>query len=430
MIQAVIIAGGKGSRLEQMTKKIPKPMVKIGHCPVLEHQINLCKRYGLKKIIILTGYLAKVIEEYFKDGKNFGVDINYIRSKITIGNADRTKLTESQLSDDFLVFYGDVMLDMDLKRLINFHKKKKSFCSLVLHPNDHPFDSDLVEIDNNQKIIAFHSKPHQPNQYFKNLVNAGVYLMSPKIFKYIKSKKGTELDFGKHIFPKIFNQEDFFGYQTPEYIKDMGTPERLRQVSQDYLNGKIQKFNLANKRKAIFLDRDGVINYDPDNLSKIDDFKLLPKVTKAIQLINSSDYLAIVITNQPMIAKGLLSFDDLDQIHKKMETLLGQAGAKLDGIYFCPHHPEKEFPGVPELRIECHCRKPKPGLIFQASQEYNIDLAHSWLIGDSQRDIGAGINAKIKTTLVKRNQEKFEKCLFRTKKADDLYSAVKSIIKK
>ena len=152
--------------------------------------------------------------------------------------------------------------------------------------------------------------------------------MSPKILKYLKPKKDTELDFGKHIFPKIITQETLLGYHTPEYIKDIGTPERLKQVNKDYLSGKIKRFNSENKRKAIFLDRDGVINYDPNDLSKIDDFKLLPNVTKAIKLINSSDYLAIVVTNQPVIAKGLISFEGLNQIHKKMETLLGQEGVR------------------------------------------------------------------------------------------------------
>lgn len=429
MIKAVILAGGVGSRLSKITKKIPKPMVKIGGLPVLEHQINLLKRYDIKEIIILTGRLSKVIEKYFKNGKDFGVNITYFKEKKPLGTAGGLKEIKNQLTDDFLVLYGDVMLDMNLKRLIDSHKKKNSFCTLVLHPNDHPYDSDLVETDDKQKVIAFHPKPHQPNKYFKNLANAGVYVMSPQILKYIK--KGTKTDFDKDILPKIVNKKTIFGYNTPEYIKDMGTPERLKEVTKDYLKGKIERFNIKNKRKAIFLDRDGAINYDPGDLSDIDDFKLLPNVAEAIKLINSSEYLTIVATNQPMIAKGFMDFKDLNQIHKKMETLLGKKGAKLDAIYFCPHHPEKGFDGeMPELKIECPCRKPKTGMIFEALKDYNIDLPSSWIIGNSERDIETGVNAKIKTILIKKNQREFEKCSFNTKRADNLYSAVKLIIKK
>ena len=429
-MKAIIIAGGKGKRLGKITRNIPKPMIKIDGLPILEHQIRLLKKYGLKDIIILTGYLAEVIEGYFKNGQRFGVKITYIKSDPEIGNADRLKLAKKHLSEDFLVLYGDTMLDIDLKRLINFHKNKKSSCTLVIHPNDHPYDSDLVETNDNQEIIAFHTKPRPPNEYFKNLVNAGVYVFSPGILKYIKSKKGVELDLAKHILPKIIGREKIFGYNTPEYIKDMGTPKRFKQVTKDCLTGKIKRLNMKNKRRAIFLDRDGTINYDPGNLSDINNFKLLPNTEKAIKLINSSEYLAIVVSNQPMVAKGLINIQEINEINKKMEILLGEKGAKLDGIYFCPHHPDKGYPGEnPKYTIQCACRKPQIGMLTKAGKDFNINLPPSWIIGDSERDIIAGLNAKIKTILIKKNQEKFDKCRPKTKKAKDLYSAVKLILK-
>jgi len=429
-MKAVILAGGKGTRLNKISKEIPKPMIKIGQWPVLEHQIRFLKENNIKDIIILTGHLAEVIENYFQNGKKWGVKITCIRSNPSIGPADRIKLIENKLNRDFIILYGDVMLDMDIEKFIKFHKNKKSACTLVIHPNDHPHDSDLVEIDNNHRITAFHSKPHKEGEYLKNLDNACVYLMSPKILRRIKSKKGVELDFGKHVFPKIYRQEKLFGYNTPEYIKDMGTPDRLKQVTKDYLNGKIKKLNLKNKRKTIFLDRDGTINYDPGNLSRIDDFKLLPKTAQAIKLINSSEYLACVVTNQPMIAKGLLTLKKLDEIHKKMDTLLGQQGAKIDNLYFCPHHPDKGYLGENrKYTIQCNCRKPQIGMIKQATQDFNVDLKQSWIIGDSEKDILAGLNAGLKIILVKKNQKRFDQLRIKSKKTNDLYSAIKYIIK-
>ncbi len=428
-MKAVILAGGKGTRLGKITKNIPKPMIKIGNLTILEHQINCLRQNNIKDIFILTHHFSDIIQKYFGNGKNFGVKITYFNEAIPLGTAGGLKEIENKLDKDFLVIYGDVMFDMNLKKLIAFHKNKKSICTLTLHPNNHPYDSDLVEINEALMITNFHSKPHPENKYFQNLVNAGLYALSPKILKYIK--KGRNADFGKDIFPEIFKKEKMYGYITAEYLKDMGTPERLKQITKDFISGKIEKLNSKNKRKAIFLDRDGTINYDPDNLSKIEDFQLLPKITEAINLINSSEYLAIVVSNQPMVAKGFMDIKDVEEIHKKMETVLGLNKAKLDGIYYCPHHPDKGFAGENiKYKTKCDCRKPRTGMIKKAKKDFNIDLKNSWIIGDSERDVLAGINAGMKTILVKRNQEKFENCRHKTKKANNLYSAVNFIVSK
>jgi len=388
---AVILAGGFSARLKEKTKNIPKPMLKIGGLPILEHQINLLKKHGIKEIVILTHYLAEVIEKYLKDGENFGVKISYFKEEKPMGTAGGLKEIRDKLKSDFLVIYGDTMLNMDLGRLIAFHKKNGGIATLVLHPTDHPYDSDLVEIDKNQKIIAFHQKPRPENQYFRNLANTAIYVMSPKILKYIK--RGVKADFGKDIFPKIFKKEAIYGYQTAEYVRDVGTPARLLEVNKDYKNGKIKRLNIKNKRAAIFIDRDGVINRHADQLCKLEDFHLLRETAKAVKKINDSEFLAIVVTNQPMVAMGLCSIEKLEQIHNKMETILGQGGAKLDGIYVCPHHPN--YGG------QCGCRKPEIGLVKMAEKDFNIDLKSSYLIGDSWRDILCGKNAGLTVIGVK-----------------------------
>ena len=406
MTKAVILAGGKGIRLKSLTKKVPKPMIKIGRLPILEHQINLLKKYGTKEIIILTYHLSEVIENYFKNGNKWGVKITYLKERKPLGTTGglKEKEIENKLKKDFIISYGDVMIDMDIARLLAFHKEKNSACTLVLHPNDHPDDSDLVEINESQRIIAFHPKPHLNNKYFRNLVNAGLYVMSPKVLKYIK--KGVKADFGKNIFPKIVKKEKLYGYLTVEYLKDVGTPARLTEVRKDYQSGKIARLNRKNKRRAIFLDRDGTINEATDDIYKIEDFKLLPKAAKAIKKINDSEFLAIVITNQPVVAKGLCSIEELTEIHKKMETLLGKERAKLDATYYCPHHPNKGFTGENlDYKIKCDCRKPKIGLIKKAEKDFNINLKDSYFIGDSFRDILCGKNAGLTTIWVRTKDE-------------------------
>ena len=395
-MQLVIIAGGKGTRLG--LKDIPKPMCPINGKPLLEMQIDLAKRYGINEIFILSGHLSQVIIDYFGDGSKFGVNIHHIVESKPLGTAGSLKLLEGTLKERFLVFYGDVVMDFDIKSFIEFDKQnEKSIGSLIVHPGNHPYDSDLVEVNDKKEIIGFLPKPHPKDLLYRNLNNAAVYILSPKIFNEIPNDVNT--DFGKDIFPKIVQDDKLLrAYDTPEYIKDMGTPDRLQHISEDVRSGLVASLNRKNPRRAIFLDRDGTINVNMDTHPTVECFTLLPGVPDAIRLINESLYLAVVVTNQPMIAKGFLTFDQLKLIDKKMETLLGEKRAYLDKIYFCPHHPERGFSGeITELKIQCNCRKPKPGMLLQAAQEMNIDLANSWMIGDSATDVEAGIAAGCKT---------------------------------
>lgn len=165
---------------------------------------------------------------------------------------------------------------------------------------------------------------------------------------------------------------------------------------------------LSQHHQVIFFDRDGTINKYVGFLRNIDEFELIDGVAAAIRKINESGYLAVVVTNQPVIARGEVSFEELEEIHNKMETLLGKEGAYLDAIYYCPHHPHKGYEGErPELKIECDCRKPKPGMLFKAAEDFNIDLSQSWMIGDGENDVKAGINAGCKTVLLGNGDENY-----------------------
>lgn len=395
-MKAVILAGGIGFRMGELTKELPKPMLKIGNIPILEHQINLLRQYGIHDIIIIVNYLKDSIIDYFGNGEKHKVKISYFEEIVPLGTVGGIKEIEEQLQEDFLVFYGDVMINMHLGRFIDFHKKHNSDCTLVLHPNDHPFDSDLVETDETRRVIDFHPKPHPEGMLYKNLVNAGAYLMTPAIFPFIE--KGKKADFGRHIFPAIYNKIKMFGYNTTEYLKDMGTPERLQEVEKSYTSGRIARSNYEFKQKAIFLDRDGVLNEERGLFKEPENLEVFDFVPEAVKMINRSDFKAIVVTNQPGIAKNILSLTELSKIHKKLETILGNKGAKIDELYFCPHHPDKGFPGERlEYKIDCNCRKPKPGMLLKAAEEFNIDLPKSYMIGDSGRDILAGLFAGCNT---------------------------------
>lgn len=395
-MQAVILAGGKGTRLKSLTSDIPKPMLPIGGIPLLEHQVSLLRSHHISEVIILVNHLKEYIQSHFADGKNWGINISYYEEKEPLGTVGGIKAIEERIEGDFLVLYGDVMVNMDLPRLISFHHEKKSECTLVLHPNDHPYDSDLVEMDQDCRITAFHPKPHASDIFYRNLVNAGLYLFTKKILKHLET--GRKADFGREVFPRICRDIRMYGYNTSEYLKDMGTPDRLESVTRDYLSGKIERRSYRYPQKAVFLDRDGVLNVDNDLISSPEQFELLPGTEEAIKKLNHSDFLAVVATNQSVVARNLCSEEGLRQIHNKLETLLGNKHAKLDAIYYCPHHPDKGFPEEnPAYKIECTCRKPKPGMLLAASTDFNIDLSSSFFIGDDQRDVEAGKAAGVTT---------------------------------
>jgi len=209
----------------------------------------------------------------------------------------------------------------------------------------------------------------------------------------------------------------------------MGTPERLQKVEEDISSGKVGRLNKSYRQKAIFLDRDGVINKEVDNLSDINKFELIDGVASAIKLINKSEYICIVVTNQPVIAKGFITENQLNEIHKKMDTLLGEEGAYFDDLYYCPHHPESGFNGeVKALKIECDCRKPKSGMLVKASKNYNIDLNHSWMIGDRYTDIKAGNNVACKTILLKTGHAGNDKHSHKSINPDFMYATLKDAI--
>lgn len=408
-MKAVIIAGGRGTRIAEIFPDIPKPMIPIGSKPVLEHEIKRLQEYGIDEIIITVCYKANVIKEYFGDGEKLGVSITYFEEKEPLGNAGALFHLKDRLTEDFLLLNADSVFNMDLDGFIDFHQKSGALATVAVHPNSHPFDSGLIFLGDGGRVIKWLSKEEPRPEYYKNIVNAGIHILSPKLLEAEISNAKTDLD--RDILRPLASSGKLYAYRTPEYIKDMGTPERLGEVIADFESGLIEQKSLARKQKAIFLDRDGTINKYVGFLTSAGQFELLPKAADAIKILRRLGYLIIVITNQPVIARGETSLEELENIHKKMETLLGKEGAFIDDIFFCPHHPDKGFEGeVERYKIDCDCRKPKPGLILKAAEKYNIDLAKSWMVGDSESDVQAGCNAGCKTCLLNSGKTNENKC--------------------
>ncbi len=417
-MKVVIIAGGKGTRIASVNSEIPKAMIPVCGKPIVEHEVELCKRYGFTDFLFIIGHMGDQISSFFGDGSKWGINIEYYQEMQPLGTAGALGYLKDKLTEDFFVFYGDTIVDFDMKSMLKYHQEKKADATLFLHPNDHPYDSDIVQLDAEGKVLKFDNKPHPDGFVSKNIVNAALFIFSPKILE--KIEVGIKSHIEKHVLPRCLESGmNLYGYVSPEYIKDMGTPDRYEAVCKDVESGKVARLNRKNPRPALFLDRDGTINEEVNLLNKPEQLKLIEGAAEAIRLINKSDYLAIIVTNQPVIARNLCSIEELEYIHASLETMLGKEQAYVNAIYYCPHHPDKGYPEErPEYKIDCACRKPKPGMFHQAAKDWNIDLSQSYMIGDSDRDLQAGINARVR-----------ESILIDTNKPNALLDAVRKIIR-
>lgn len=395
-MKVVILAGGRGTRIASVNSEVPKPMIPILGKPILQYQIECLARQGYTELTLIVGYLGSVVRDYFQDGASFGVSIHYIEEKAPLGTAGSLYYFKD-VKEDILLLCGDIIFDVDLSRFIAAHRKNGALATLFTHPNSHPYDSGVIVADETGRVTDWLHK-EEKRLWYQNRVNAGLHLLSPAAIQGIECKK-TDLD--REVLKPLIPSGRLYVYDSPEYVKDMGTPDRFYEVTEEIRSGRVQARNLNCAQRAIFLDRDGTINEYVGFLTDIDAFRLCEGAAEAIRKINQSGYLAIVVTNQPVIARGEVTLAELGEIHKKMETLLGERGAYLDGIYFCPHHPHRGYAGErPEYKVECECRKPKTGMLRQAAERFHIDLAASWMVGDGENDLLCGTNAGCHTALI------------------------------
>ena len=377
-MKVVIMAGGRGTRISELFPDIPKPLIPIEGVPVLERELVSLRNQGFKDFIMTVSYMGDKIMNYFGDGSKLGVSIQYYNEVTPLGNAGALFKLREQLGDEpFLLLNADAVFDVDFNRMVRFHQEHGGLVTLFTHPNNHPYDSGLIIAEKNMSVQSWLAKEDVRPIYYKNRVNAGLHVIDPKILDMVSidaDKIGTvdettgktvKVDLDRQLLKPLAGSGKMFCYDSPEYVKDMGTPARFHQVEEDFKAGRVSAKNLSNKQKAIFLDRDGTINKYVGFLRNIDNFELIDGVSEAIKKIKASGYLAIVVTNQPVIARGEVTFQELEEIHNKMETLLGKDGTYLDAIYYCPHHPHRGYEGErPELKIDCNCRKPKPGMLL------------------------------------------------------------------
>jgi mannose-1-phosphate guanylyltransferase/phosphomannomutase len=390
-MHAAIIAGGRGTRAAAMTADlIPKALLPVAGVPIIFRQMRVLRREGVARVSVLAGHLGDRLRPALEpEAAALGLTLQVVVEPKPLGTAGCLTALDPG-TQEILIVYGDMLFDIALAPLWEAHRQKNALLTVVAHPNDHPRSSDLiVERDGLVREILPHGRPRRDDH--RNLVPAGLYLASPAFFAALEP--GAEADMIEDVLPRLIATGALIAvYNTPEYLRDIGSPARHALAERDLLGDGIGVLNSAYPRPAIFFDCDGVLNEEPGDPGVVtpDDVKTIPGAGTALRRARAAGLLTVAVTNRAQVAKGLVTFEGLAHILGRLEALLAEDGGVLDRIYACPHHPDSGFPGeVAALKISCECRKPGTLLLRQALADLPIDRPRSMLIGDSLRDIGA-----------------------------------------
>ncbi len=407
LLEVVIIAGGKASRLKKIHKK-PKILVNLKkNYSLLEELIKNLKSNNINSASLLSGKNGKYIHNFFikKKIKNFNLKI--IQEDKLLGTAGCLKnLNHNRLKENILIIYGDLLFNININKFFNNFIKTKSDISIFSHPSDHLLDSDIIDVNSKNQVQNIYFKPHKRKLLCNNLTMSGIFLIKKKLLKHLSNNKKS--DFSKHFLKKILKTNyKITSFRSREYCSDLGTPRRLKNVRLDFKRNKNNLLSINKKIPAIFIDRDGVINKDLGPKKYSNPLNFLQDSVKALKILRKTRFLIFLITNQGAIAKGFISYKEVENSFKRYELYLSRKSFYFDKIYFCPHHPSKGYTNEnKKYKVTCNCRKPKPGLILKAKKEFNIDLSKSYFIGDSLNDYKAAKNAGIKIIMTKKLEKK------------------------
>ena len=401
--QAVITLGGRGTRLSSITKEIPKALWLIDGIHTFERTIANLSAQGINKFILLLDYKSDIFKkEAKKISKKYAISIKTYLENSPMGEAGGLLDIIQDLEELFLFIHGDIIFDIDLGRFINFHIRHSADITFMTHLTNHPFDSDCISESKSFQINSYKLKTSKDssNEYY--LGNAGIALISKSIVNFIKQKFSNQTKklslFKDFIILAHENGYLVFSYNTSEYLKDMGTPKRLKTVENDIKSGKVKKNSYRVLQKVLFLDRDNTLIKSNQNDYIINkDFEFYNDRIYKLSKIAKDFNFVVMVTNQPQISMGYISYQAVLDINIYVILKCQELGLNISCAYICPHHPHIGFKNeVSILKTSCFCRKPSPGMFFEASINRNISLQDSLLIGDSWRDKESARYSKMK----------------------------------
>ncbi len=413
-MEAIILAGGFGTRLRTCVSDVPKPLAPVSGKPFICYILDYLYANGVHRAIISTGYMAEKIRDTIGN-KYRGMTVDYSHEVSPLGTGGGIKKALKKcVEEDIAVVNGDTFFDVNLFDMLDFHKKSGCPVTLAAKHIENAFRSGLLKIENN-RLSGFLENGVAPSGY----INGGIYFIKRTFLESISEEK---FSFENAVLSNSDNSIGIFA--SDGYFIDIGIPD-------DYSRAEKESRRLISRRarKAVFLDRDGTVNKDTVHLFEKEKFEFLDGADEAIYLLKKSGYLVVIITNQAGIAKGLYKADDADKLHSHMDNLLCKKYSVVaDRYYYCPHHPDAV---IEDLRINCECRKPKAGLIFRAVEDFDkigitINLSQSYTIGNRISDVLAGENAGTANNILVEKDEADEIGVA-SAVYDSLYEAVTNI---
>lgn len=382
---AVILAGGKGTRSADPARA--KLAQQVAGRSLMEWHLEVLQRSEIAEVVVVAGHHGDQVQALVDELSWSSPDVRVIHEERQEGTVAALRLAADHVTgDEFVVLLGDVLMSLPLQDFIDQWRASGAGVAVAVHPSTHPLDSDTCFPSEDGRVEVI--PKGQPRHHVPNMSAAGLFALNRESMH----RYGRLCDLGSDVLLAAARDGDLLAFVTSHYLKDTGTASRLSDAEGDAARGAFDRRGDLRPRAALFLDRDGVINPTEPEMYRAEQYEILPGVAKAIGEANRAGVPVIVVTNQPHIAKGLMSFDDHQQVRARMDHLLHLDGAFVDDYLFCPHHPEAGFAGeVAALKTVCDCRKPRTGLALQAARRHRIDLSRSVMVGDTDRDRGLAL---------------------------------------
>jgi D-glycero-D-manno-heptose 1,7-bisphosphate phosphatase len=360
--QAVILAGGRGERMRPLTDIRPKPMIEVCGKPFMEHQLEMLRDQGFKRVLLLLGYLPEVVQDYFGDGHRWGLQIDYSITAVEDNTGRRLKLAEAKLEDCFMLLYCDNYWPMPMDRMWQRYVEAGTPMMVTVYSNQDNYTKSVLKVDDAGFVSVYDKKKKTPDLQGTEISFA---IMRKAL---VEQMPHGNISLEETLFPPLIADRQLAAFVTHHRYYSVGDTFRL-PITEQFLS----------RRPAIILDRDGVLNEKAPRAQYVrnwGEFKWLPEVKETLRRLNEAGFLIILVSNQAGVARGAMTEADLHDIHMRMVKEIEQSGGRVDAIYYCPH----------DWDAGCACRKPKPGMLFQAQHDFNLDLSRTVFIGDDERD--------------------------------------------
>ena len=379
MDQCVILVGGKGSRLGEITAKFPKPMLEVNDEPFLFYLIKQAKSFGFKKILLLAGHASEQIENYINNLKLDNISIDIKKEQTPLGTGGALVNAYNYLDNEFFLMNGDSIIEGNWLSINKFLDDSNDIAIALVKMKDCRRYGTVSLKDN--KVTDFIEKN---NSCDDGLINGGVYFIKKKILKGLRIEN---LSFENDILPLHVKKKKVSGKEIKGFFIDIGIPESLEEARQ---------VDWKNKKKAVIFDRDGTLNIDDGYTHKISELRWKDGAIELLKFLNDANILVLVATNQAGIAKGIFRESDMHNFHREMQNQLRIKGAHIDSFYFCPYHIDGE---IAEYKRNSNDRKPNTGMLEKISYEYSLQKKNMLMIGDRDTDTQCANNFMISSIL-------------------------------